>query len=175
MAIFVAKPVADLINADKRRYPAIYREAPSSGQFGLPRTDEIYLLELQRVATSNAVRREQLYSQLADQMRSLEKTQSGWDSYEAEPPNDVARTAASRGLQILKTLHAEPVRVLPSADGGVGICFNHGTKYAQLEFLNDGDAHALMYGGSEGPHAWQIDLTDREALRQTWSRISAYL
>jgi hypothetical protein len=175
MAIFVASNVADLINADKRRHPAIYGEAPSSGQLGSPRIDEIYLKELQGTANSNAVRREQIYSRLRDQLRRLEKLQRGWDSYDAEAPSGLARVQAEKAMEFLRYLNAEPVAVLPSADGGVGVCFNNGSRYGQIEFLNDGEAHALLYGGPNGPQAWQIDLADRNALTESWNRISAYL
>jgi hypothetical protein len=175
MAIFVAPNVADLINADRRRHPAIYGEAPSSAQLGTPRIDAIYLEELQKTASSNAVRKEQLYSRLRDQLQSLESLEPGWDSYAAPPPAPLARREAQRSLEILRHLNAEPAAVLPSVDGGVGICFNNGDRYGQLEFLNDGEAHALLYGGTNGSLAWQIDLADTNALRQAWTRISAYL
>jgi hypothetical protein len=175
MAIFVAASVADLMNADKRRHPAIYGEAPSSGQLGDPRIDAIYLRELQTTASSGVIRREQLYSSLRDQLVSTSSLRKGWDSYSAEAPNTLARSAAGKALEILRPLNAEPAAILPSVDGGIGICFNNGGKYGQLEFLNDGEVHALLYGGTDDPQGWQIDLTETDALPAAWKRIGAYL
>jgi hypothetical protein len=175
MAIFVAKDVADVVNADKRRYPAIYGEAPSSGQLGDSRIDAIYMQELQTSASSGAIRREQLYSTLRDQLLSTASLKKGWDSYSADPPTHLARRQAEMALEILRFLNAEPAAILPSVDGGIGICFNNGGKYGQLEFLNDGEAHALLYGGPGDPQAWQIDLAETDALREAWKRIGAYL
>jgi|ERR1035441_2581592 hypothetical protein len=175
MAIFVAGNVADLMNADKRRHPAIYGEAPSSGQLGDPQIDAIYLRELQASASSGAIRREQLYSSLRDQLLSTAGLRKGWDSYSADAPTPLARRAAEKALEILRHLYAEPAAILPSVDGGIGICFNNGGKYGQLEFLNDGEAHALLYGGPGDPQAWQINLAETDALREAWKRIGAYL
>lgn len=175
MAIYVATTVADQMNAYSRRHPAIFAEAPSSAQQGFPRIDVIYLEELQKSASSSAIRKEQLYSSLRDQLQSTARLNAGWDSYSAPPPTPGARRAAEEALEILRSLNAEPAAVLPSVDGGVGICFNNGEKYGQLEFLNDGEAHALMYGGEGRPQAWQIDVSDRDALRAAWMRIGAYL
>jgi hypothetical protein len=175
MAIFVAANPADLVNADTRRHPAVYGEAPSSGQLGDPQIDVIYLRELQATASSTAIRREQLYSCLRDQLQSTAGLRRGWDSYSADAPTPLARRAAERALEILRHLNAEPVAILPSVDGGIGICFNNGGKYAQLEFLNDGEAHALLYGGPGNPQAWQINLAEEDSLREAWNRIGAYL
>ncbi len=106
---------------------------------------------------------------------SAAKLQKDWDSYSADAPTPLAINAAERALEILRHLNAEPAAVLPSADGGVGICFNNGGKYGQLEFLNNGEAHALLYGGVDGPQAWQIDLTEPDAMREAWKRVRAYL
>jgi len=180
MAVFVAAPIADLMNVDKRRHPAIFGEAPSSGQLGEPQIDAIYLLdaiylgELQASATSETIRREQLYSKLRDDLRLLERLEAGWE-HEVEAPTHLARREAERALEIFKHLNAEPVAVLPSVDGGVGICFNNREKYGQVEFLNNGEAHALLYGGPVGAQAWQINLGETNALREAWKRISVYL
>ena len=175
MAIFVPANVADLMNADKRRHPAIYGEAPSSGQLGVPQIDELYLRELQTVASSGAIRREQLYSALRDQLLSTAGLRKGWDSYLADAPSPLARRTAEKALEILRHLNAEPAAILPSVDGGIGICFSNDGKYGQLEFLNDGEAHALLYGGPGDPQAWQIDLAEPNGLREAWKRIGAYL
>jgi hypothetical protein len=175
MAVFVATTLADQMNSDKRRHPAIFAEAPSSVQQGLPRIDAIYLRELQTSASSSAIRREQLYSSLRDQLQATARLQKGWDSYSADAPTSRARRAAEKALEILRYLNAEPVAVLPSVDGGIGICFTNGAKYGQLEFLNDGEAHALLYGGTGRPQAWQVDLSETDALRKAWARISACL
>jgi hypothetical protein len=174
VAIYVAAAVADLVDADRRRHPAIYGQPPSPGQWGVPQTDLLYW-ELQETARSNTIRREQLYTHLRDQLKSLGKLQRGWDSYGADPPNAQARRDAEMSLEALRFLNAEPVAVVPSVDGGIAICFNNGERYAQLEFLNDGESHALLYGGPGRPQAWEVDLARPVAIQDAWTRISAYL
>lgn len=168
--------LSDLMNADRRRHPAIYGEAPSSNQLGPDPTASRYLAELLESANGSAsMRIEQAYSSLGDQLSSLKMLESGWDSYSAPKPSDSAINATEQALQDLRRLYAEPAAVMPSADGGVGICFVKGRRLAQVEFLNNGEAHALMYGGEGSPQAWQVPLERTDGIKQTWMTISAYL
>jgi hypothetical protein len=131
--------------------------------------------KLQASARSNSIRKEQLYSSLRDQLFSNASLRKGWDSYSADAPTLSAIKAAERALDILRHLNAEPVAILPSADGGIGICFSNSGKYGQLEFLNDGEVHALLYGGAADPEAWQIISPEADGLAEAWKRIGAYL
>jgi hypothetical protein len=165
----------DSISLD-RRHPAVYAEAPSSVQLGPDPIDRMYLKELLDAASRSAsIRFEQLYSELFDQLVSLTRIERGWDSYSAPKPNPLAISTTKRVLEALRHLNAEPVAIMPSADGGAGICFMQGEKWAQFEILNNGEAHALMYGGVGSPQAWQIPIDQTDAVRQAWTRIGAYL
>ncbi len=171
----LVRPAIDQMNADKRRHPAIYAEAPSSIQQGEPRIDAIYLAQLVEIQRSAFFRAEHLYNHLRDQLSATATLTDGWDGYTAEPPAAGAIEAAERVLGTLRSLNAKPAAILPSSDGGIGICFNNGNRYGQLELLNDGEIHALLYGGEGGPQAWQVDMTLPTAIQETWKRIGAYL
>jgi hypothetical protein len=177
MAFIAASTTLDYVNAERRRHPAIFREAPSSPQSGPKRLDLIFLTQLQQISKASVFTRlEQRYSMLRDQLASMRLVTRGWDSYDAPPPGESSVRAAEQALNALRALNAEPDAVLPSADGGVGICFIHGPRYAHVEILNSGEWHALMYGGTnDPPEMWRIASVNPDALRETWSRISAYL
>ena len=70
-----------------------------------------------------------------DQMR---RVHNNWDSYGAPAPNRVAIQAAQRVLDALQHAGLKPDRIVPSAEGGVGIVFFRGDRYADFECFNDG-------------------------------------
>lgn len=176
MALLTHPQVLDYENAERRRHPAIYCEVPSSSQFGPVRVDQIYLKEL--LATSNQsryVKFEQEFSRLRDELTALSFLEAGWDGYLAPAPGQVAIELAMTALETLRSMNVQPGAILPSADGGVGICFPEGQYYAHLEFDNGGEAWALMYGPDGSPESWQLETTNPESIREAWSRIGAYL
>jgi hypothetical protein len=116
---------------------------------------------------------EQTYNARFDELWSLQSLEADWDSYDAPPPEARAIKAAERSLEELKRARAMPVAVRPSNEGGVGICFTSSDKYAQIEFLNNGEAFALMYGAADEPKVWQIDRAT--AFGGVWDLIRAYL
>jgi len=176
MAHLAPSHLTDYENAERRRHPAIFGEAPSSVQLGLPSLDHIYLKELiKSSAQSEFVKLEQVYSSLRDQLAVLRSLRPGWDSYRAPAPNAASIELAQDGLQTLRDLNAKPSAVLPSADGGVGICFMEADRYAHVEFLNNGHVHGLMYGGGKNAESWELESADGGSLRRAWNRISAYL
>ena len=72
-----------------------------------------------------------------------------WDSYGAEPPSANAIDNARKALEKLKEADIVPNAVVPSAEGGVGIVFVRFARYADVEFLNEGDILMSTYYGEE--------------------------
>lgn len=106
----------------------------------------------------------------------LTRLQPNWDSYGAPSPNDIAVRNAIRVLDLLQAYEMEFARVLPSAEGGVGICFVNGDHYADIECLNDGDIMGVRYTGAEMPSLIEINGTDgsiHAGLEQIRNHLSA--
>ena len=106
---------------------------------------------------------------------NLSALKEGWDSYEAPPPN---RAAIRKALHILNLLDGPDllnVRILPSAEGGVGICFVRGDRYADLECSNDGEVFGIRHTGRQAPTLIPTDGSDisiNAALREIREHIN---
>jgi hypothetical protein len=87
-----------------------------------------------------------------DEMRWL---QPDWNGYASEPPNEFGRDLAKQIL-LTATNILVPNRVAPSAQGGVGICFYRGNKYADVECLNTGEILATTSDGTGRPQVWEV-------------------
>jgi hypothetical protein len=174
MPILSPPPLPDLLEAERRRHPAICWESPWSTQSGKNATNVMYLKELIALSKMSAYHGlEQRYAALFDELAKLRSLDRDWDTFESEPPSENAIQAAKGALMALKAVRAEPTAVRPSAEGGVGICFVSGNAYAHLEFLNEGSVHALAYSDLHRPESWEVDR-DR-GLVDAWRRIHAYL
>ena len=177
MAQLAPTQLMDYENADRRRHPAIYCEAPSSHQLGsLNNLDYIYLNILRASADrSRFVELEQTYTQLRDELSKMRAQRAGWDGYDAPSPNDAAIEASEQALTVLRSENAKPTAILLSADGGVGICFVEQDRYAHMEFSNSGEVWVLMYGPHGDPETGQLPSSDAASIREGWTRIRAYL
>lgn len=109
------------------------------------------------------------------QLDSFRLLQRGWDSYDAEPPNEAAIANARRILQCLWSKPTTaPFRLVPSVEGGVGIVFSGaGKKYADMECFNDGEILAITSEGSE-PTVWTIG-EEAGSVRKAIDAILAFL
>lgn len=106
---------------------------------------------------------------------SLGNLSPNWDSYGAPTPNDASIGNAIRVLKILESLHLDPAGVLPSAEGGVGICFVRGDRYADIECSNEGEVLGVYYAGQQMPILIETNGTDASvaaALSQIRDHIS---
>lgn len=97
------------------------------------------------------------YSKLFD----LVNLKSNWDSYGAPSPNSVAFDNALRILKFIKLSDLEVLSVVPSAEGGVALCFKSGERYADVETLNDGSIIGVRYVGMEAPVLIDVEGSDR--------------
>jgi len=85
----------------------------------------------------------------------LPRLAPGWDSYAAEPPNEVSVDRARAILEVLDELGLPPTCIVPSAEGGVSVCFVADSRYADLECFNTGEILAGFSGAGE-PSVWEV-------------------
>lgn len=93
-----------------------------------------------------------------EKLESFRALQRGWDSYNAEPPSDLAINNARRILHLVWSQSVPvPVRLSPSVEGGVGVVFTSAKgKYADLECFNDGEILAVTTEGAGEPIVWSV-------------------
>ena len=89
-----------------------------------------------------------------EEMRYLEP---GWDSYEALPPNEWALKKAQEALWAFASRKAQPDKVLPSVENGVGISVTRGERYGFLEVLNSHEVVGVTAYSREDYEVWELD------------------
>lgn len=94
------------------------------------------------------------------QIDSFNDLSKGWDSYNAEPPNETAVNNSLTALDVLENYSLFPTKISPSADGGIIFEFLSDNYYL-LEFCNDGDMVYLKRINDE-PEACEISLDNIE-------------
>ncbi len=97
-----------------------------------------------------------------------------WDSYGAEPPNNLAISLAHKALDVLTEMNFRPSRVTPSVENGIGISFIFEDKYADIECFNTGEVLAVISDGKEIPDVWEVELT-RQGLKSAVGKIRVFL
>ena len=118
-------------------------------------------------------------SDVAAQLSSLGSFRNlhrGWDSYEAEPPSETALENAQRFIRFLMDSESSlPVRVAPSAEGGVTLVLSSGgSRYADIECFNDGEVLAIISEPAQEPTIWPVTL-DEEDLGTVLAQITIFL
>jgi hypothetical protein len=93
-------------------------------------------------------------------VHALAHLRPNWDSYGAPAPNGRSIANAIRVLNLLESLNLDPTKILPSAEGGVGICFVREDRYADIECSNEGEVLGVYYVGSQMPALLETDATD---------------
>lgn len=87
--------------------------------------------------------------------------QKNWDSYGAEPPNEVAVENAKAHLEKLRSMPS--FFMTPTAIGGVGFGYSNAdhTRYCSLEFDNEGGIMAIM-DDDDTPESdvWEVQLDE---------------
>jgi hypothetical protein len=98
-----------------------------------------------------------------EKLESLLHLSRGWDSYEADPPNQSAIRRAEQVLTAVNSTPYRPDRIAPSIEGGVVLSFRRGDRYGDIECDNDGDMVALVSDGQGQIDTWQIASDSRSA------------
>lgn len=104
----------------------------------------------------------------------LTKLEPNWDSYGAPAPNELAVTNTIRVLELLQPYELGFARPIPSAEGGIGICFVNGDRYADLECSNEGEIIGVRYVGAEMPTLIEVDETE-ESIKAAVEQIRNHL
>lgn len=107
-------------------------------------------------------------------IRSLAGMKDDWDGYGAPAPNGTAFVHLHRILDLMEPSDFHSATILPSAEGGLGICFVHGNRYADIECLNDGEIIGVRYVGKEIPRLIDISGT-RSSIRAALKQIREHL
>lgn len=106
-------------------------------------------------------------ARFAEARERLNETASlarGWDTYDAESPNAVARTRAEKILNVLETATLPPTRLTPTVEGGIALSFVAGANRAVIEIYNSGEIAAANYSDEGEPAVWELDETDARLL-----------
>jgi hypothetical protein len=104
----------------------------------------------------------------------LSSLQHGWDTYDAEAPNELARTTAKDILRILEQEALPPSRLLPSREGGITISFAEGSRRAEIEAYNSGEIAVAIYTPTEVLKVWELNAETR-SIREAIASIRVYL
>jgi hypothetical protein len=87
---------------------------------------------------------------------SLQQIPVDWNGYGSEPPNEVSVTNARSVFTAVNNLGYLPTSVSASAEGGVGISFINGNRYADIECFNTGEIWAVTSDGTGNPQVWRV-------------------
>ena len=109
------------------------------------------------VAISEFGRKRTVLEEARTKIKELGKLREGWDSYGAPIPNQASIQNALRVIGLLEAEGVPPTEILPSAEGGIGICFLRNNRYADIECSNEGDFLGVYYVGQEMPRLLEID------------------
>lgn len=101
-----------------------------------------------------------LFSRAKKQLGELAKLNSNWDSYGAPAPNPTAIRNAASILERMRPFDLAIARIVPSAEGGIAVCFAKGNRYADLEAGNDGSILGVRYTGMDKPVLIEAKLSE---------------
>jgi hypothetical protein len=101
-----------------------------------------------------------LLARAQSKLQYLASLKYNWDSYGAPKPNQISLENAARLLEHLKPFDLALVNIVPSAEGGIGLCFVNEDRYADLECSNDGEIIGVKYRGKQSPSLIETDGTD---------------
>jgi hypothetical protein len=107
-------------------------------------------------------------------LKSTVMLTSGWDTYGAEAPSDVARAAAASILEVLETDSLTPAHLMASSEGGIAISFVEGDKRAEIELYTTGEVAVATYSVGRDATAWELDNTE-SAVKDAILKIRVHL
>lgn len=110
-----------------------------------------------------------------DSLDAISLLPHGWDSYSAPAPSIVAVQNAKGLVNEADRFGMLPIRVEPSAMGGVGVRFSNGDREVVVEFYNKGSAHALFAGDVTGDMRTEPISTDLAGYQRFLGEVRTYL
>jgi len=117
---------------------------------------------------------ENTYKEYYRKLNEMKNLHENWDSYGAEPPNEMAIDNAEIVLQKLYSDHILPDRILPSAEGGVAVSFIRKGVYADFECFNEGEIYIGQSSEKGVDKIEEISIDDLEKnIYELWSFINA--
>ncbi len=136
--------------------PATLRSALTREQYPVSRTARAVSIEVSPPSAALDQHSEywRVLEQFAESREQLKKVRSlhaNWDSYGAEPPSARAIELTEAVLNGLRDRFVAPSRIVASVEGGVGVCFSRGNRYADLECFNNGEIVGVVYAGLGHP------------------------
>lgn len=108
-------------------------------------------------------------------VKRLRDLETDWDSYGAPAPSTASLRLADAALRRAFATKNLPDSVVPSADGGLALCWDRGDKHAYLEFDNNGGAIAASYLGMRDPRIVEIPGNDSAAIDGQIAAIGRFL
>jgi hypothetical protein len=99
-----------------------------------------------------------LFDPLFLQLEKIEMERRHWVR-EGDPPSEQSLDDARALLARLQAVGFAPERVIPSAEGGIGMFFRSGQKYADFECSNQGQITAIVSDGHGDVRAFPVDAT----------------
>jgi len=106
-------------------------------------------------------------------MNQLSSLHVNWDTFRTERPSQQAITAAAAIAESFISFGLVPDAIVPSAEGGVAVCFLRNQKYVDIECLNSGEVLGVRYSSHDDPRAW--DVKSDIAADATVQTVSQYL
>jgi hypothetical protein len=110
-------------------------------------------------------------------LRSLKRMRNlamNWNSYGSQPPSAQAIIRSDDAVRRAFTQKCLPDAVVPSAEGGVALCWDFGNKHAYIEFDNDGSAVRAQYRTREVPLIVEFSAHDEMELDVQLDGIQAF-
>lgn len=98
-------------------------------------------------------------AEFSEKLNEMSCLKANWDSYGAEPPNEVALDWARKTLEILSQKEFSPTQITPSVENGIGISFIHNNKYADIECFNEGEILAVISDGQGDVKVWEVEIS----------------
>jgi hypothetical protein len=93
------------------------------------------------------------------QLEAQTSLTKNWDSYDADPPNSLAIANMRTVLESMATQQLDASRVVPSAEGGLGVVWMSEfglSRLAYIECCNDGSAGAVTSDNAGAVQVWYI-------------------
>lgn len=158
MPMLLDEPVTTILSSSPEDDTAI----GSSGN-----TLRAYEHEVRKLILKEAIywKAKVVIGRLQEKLIQLKELQEGWDSYGAHAPQPSTIEGAEKVLALLEPFDLLYAKLIPSAEGGVAVFFNEGTKTAYLEFQNSGDVVLAMYDREGEPQIIELTDTDDDKAR----------